>query len=781
MVLKIFARVLFVVVAMMAVASASGQTTSTLSGTIVDATTSAPLSGATVQVFVSDTSYGTSCDEHGHFRFTELPTGIHRVRASYVGYRPMELPEVWVRSGKAERVELALASGAKELDEVLIRVAAPQRMDAIGTQLLTQEQTLRYPATFFDPARLAMSYAGVASTNDQANHFSVRGNGPASNAWLLEGAEIVTPNHLANAGTQSDLPTLTGGGTTILSAQMLGTSRLLMGSMAAPYGNALGGIMDLQLRPGSTARRGFTVQAGLIGIDLSAEGPFKKDGRGSYLVNYRYSTLGLLGAMGVELGDEAITFQDLSFNVSLPIKERSTLTIFGMGGTSSNRFDAKDSTEWEYEKDSQDIDYTAKMGAVGLTFKHRMSERTTWNTTAVISENDQERASQDLSLVRRGFIYGDERSALRERKLSFVSYMRGAIGTRITYQLGATGMQRSVGKDIFVVDETTTGWLLRPFARVEHSITDHLQMDVGVAYGHWTGNGSSCVEPRLALRMELGDSDQLAFAVGQRSQLPAVQNYASFSPWISRDPFWPGPSTNARLGLVRSQDVEVAYEHAFRPYMRFKGSVFLQQLTSVPIGVAFEGFANGGGYSLANEWDNVHYLPLASKGKALNAGGQISLERTVHHDIFYQVNATVFNATYTDDIGKTYDSRWNTGMMGNAVVGKEFVQQKEDRKRTWGVNGRINFTGGQRYTPSRTYAGEVVQPYSAQYNSTYRVDLRFYLKRERKGHTGMWSLDLLNLTNAKNESYRYFDDRKGEMVTKYQLGLIPNLSYRIEF
>ena len=88
--------------------------------------------------------------------------------------------------------------------------------------------------------------------------------------------------------------------------------------------------MDLQLRPGSTARRGFTVQAGLIGIDLSAEGPFKKDGRGSYLVNYRYSTLGLLGAMGVELGDEAITFQDLSFNVSLPIKERSTLTIFGI-------------------------------------------------------------------------------------------------------------------------------------------------------------------------------------------------------------------------------------------------------------------------------------------------------------------------------------------------------------------------------------------------------------------------------------------------------------------
>jgi hypothetical protein len=758
----------------------NAQTTGVLSGQVTDEA-GTPLAGATVQVLMDDTTAATATDQQGHFRFPVLPTGIHRVRASYVGYRSTELPEVWVRSGKEERVELVLMPGAQELGEVLIRIAAPQRMDAIGTQLLTQEQTLRYPATFFDPARLAMSYAGVASTNDQANHFSVRGNGPASNAWLLEGAEIVTPNHLTNAGTRSDLPTLTGGGTTILSAQTLGTSRLLMGSMAAPYGNALGGIMDLQLRPGSTARRGFTAQAGLIGIDLSAEGPFKKDGRGSYLVNYRYSTLGLLSSMGVDLGDEAITFQDISFNVSLPIKERSVLTVFGMGGTSSNRFAAKDSTQWKYDKDSQDIDYTAKVGAVGLTFKHRIGRRTMWNTTAVISENAQERTAQDLLLVRRGFIYGAERSELRERKLSFISYVRGAIGARLTYQLGGTGMQRSVKKDIFVVDETTTGWLLRPFARVEHSITEHLRMDVGVAYAHWTGNGSGCVEPRLSLRMELGGRDQLAFAVGQRSQLPAVQNYASFSPWVSRDPFWPGPSTNAQLGLVRSQDVELAYEHAFRPYMRIKGSAFLQQLTNVPIGVAFEGFANGGGYSLANEWDNVYYLPLASKGKGLNAGGQVALERTVHHNIFYQLNATVFNATYTDDVGKTYDSRWNTGMIGNAVLGKEFVKQKEDRKRVWGVNGRVNATGGQRYTPGATYSREVLRPYSAQYDTYYRVDLRIYLKRDRNGHTGLWSLDLLNLTNARNVAYRYFDHRKGEMVTKYQLGLIPNVSYRIEF
>ncbi|HRH68324.1 MAG TPA: carboxypeptidase-like regulatory domain-containing protein [Flavobacteriales bacterium] len=780
MVRKLSAHATVVALVMTLGGTVQAQTTSSLAGTVFDATTSAPLPGATVLVFVSDTSYGTSSDEQGRFRFAALPTGIHRVRASYVGYRATELPEVWVRSGREERVELALAMGAEELGEVLIRVAAPQRMDAIGTQLLTQEQTLRYPATFYDPARLAMSYAGVASTNDQANHFSVRGNGPASNAWLLEGAEIVNPNHLANAGTQSDLPTLTGGGTTILSAQMLGTSRLLMGGMAAPYGNALGGIMDLHLRPGSTARRGFTAQAGLIGIDLSAEGPFKKDGRGSYLVNYRYSTLGLLGAMGVKLGDEAITFQDLSFNVSLPIKERSVLTVFGMGGSSSNRFDAKDSTEWEYEKDSQDIDYTAKVGAVGLTFKHRFGERTNWNTTAVISENDQERTVYEEVNIRNRIFYAyQDTAALRERKLSLVTQVRTSIGARAALHAGISGMERTVQKRTYTLRETTTGWLLRPFARLEYSITERLRMDIGAAYAHWTGNGSGCVEPRLSLQMELSAKDQLALAVGQRSQLPAVQNYAEYYVWNAMDPI--APTNNTQIGLVRSQDLELAYEHAFRPFLRLKTSAFVQQLTDVPVGAPFEMFHDGDDYSLANEWDEIYPLPLVSKGKALNAGGQIALERTVHRDIFYQMNATVFNATYTDDLGKTYDSRWNTGMIGNAVLGKEFVKQKEDRKRTWGVNGRINFTGGQRYTPSRTYAGEVVQPYSAQYNSTYRLDIRIYLKRERKQHTGMWSLDLLNATNAQNVAYQYYDNRKNQVVTKYQLGLIPNLSYRIEF
>ena len=59
----------------------------------------------------------------------------------------------------------------------------------------TPEQTQRYAATFYDPARLATAFAGVVSQNDGTNNLIIRGNSPNTTTWWLEGAEIVNPNH----------------------------------------------------------------------------------------------------------------------------------------------------------------------------------------------------------------------------------------------------------------------------------------------------------------------------------------------------------------------------------------------------------------------------------------------------------------------------------------------------------------------------------------------------------------------------------------------------------
>ena len=176
------ARYLLVAVWCFLVVRGTAQTTATLSGSVVDATTDTPLSGAYVQVFVADSSVGSTSDAFGTFRITDLPTGIHRVRASFIGYIPVEIAEVWVRSGKEESVELSMQRSANELGEAEVRALAPQRLDAIGTHVLTVEKSLRYPATFFDPARLAMSFAGVASSMTRQ---------PFQRAWKWTGRQCM--------------------------------------------------------------------------------------------------------------------------------------------------------------------------------------------------------------------------------------------------------------------------------------------------------------------------------------------------------------------------------------------------------------------------------------------------------------------------------------------------------------------------------------------------------------------------------------------------------------
>jgi hypothetical protein len=220
-------------------------------------------------------------------------------------------------------------------------------------------------------------------------------------------------------------------------------------------------------------------------------------------------------------------------------------------------------------------------------------------------------------------------------------------------------------------------------------------------------------------------------------------------------------------------------EHAFAPHLVARVQVFHQHLLDVPVldtsGISFD---VGPAFSMVNAWDTYALATLIPDGEAFSGGAELSFQHYFHRGLYYHVNTTLFEARFTDSYGSDHNTRWNTNYIGNFVIGREFEKQKEDRKRTWGANLRAVCMGGQRYESD---PDENLDPWEGQYAAYYRIDLRVYLKREREGRTGMWALDLQNATNAQNEAYRYFDQRKYEMVTKYQLGLIPNLSYRIEF
>ncbi len=741
----------------------------TLTGQVVAAQTLEPLPGASLALLPGNPHLTATTDSSGHFRISAIPVGHYALRVTAVGHDTLEVPELWLRAGKqhVQRIELDLSSG--HLGSVTISALARERPSLLGVQPFTVEQSLRWAATFFDPARLVSAIPGVATTNDEANHLSIRGNSPNANTWLLEGVEIVNPNHTGNAGTATDLPTLSGGGVTLLSAQMLGPSQLLTGVLPMERDNALGGILDMRLRKGNQEKQEWTVQAGLLGLDLATEGPIAQGGRSSYLANYRYSTVGLLSSLGVDFGDEHITYQDLSFHVALPAGKRGEWHLFGLGGNSSNVFKAvHDTSQWEVDKDSRNIDYSSRMGAVGARIRVPVGRRGSFSAALGASAIDQVRDEQQLADDYRTI--GQERAALNERKLSGAVQWDGAVGARFRYALGATALERQLYTPL---DPDTSAWTFRPWAHGRWTLTEHLEIGAGLGLPYFTGTRELLAEPRAQLAWRMRQGRALALAAGTRSQWPQWQSFATRGDGFAQQ----------AIGPSRSLDVVLGYDHPVADRLVLHAEVYHQHITALPVAAWWAAVNN---LAIVNLWNEQFAFPLIANGTATNQGVEASIDHRFATGFFYCANLSLFNSAYSMH-GHTEGTRWNNNYIGNLLGGKEFRKQKEDRVRTWGISGRVNTMGGGWDPPLPAYTGingEVVfagQSEWEQLPAYFRLDLRVYLKKDRKGHTGLWALDLQNVTNQQNVAFHYWDARQGKVVAKNQLGLIPNLSYRIEF
>ncbi len=352
--------------------AATAQTiTQTLKGVVLDKSVKTPLIGATVAAVPQNgtgQTLGAVTDTEGRFRIPGVPIGQYTLTVRYLGYKDLTLANIAVNAGKETDLVLEAEESVLTGKEVVIKATVDKRkplneLAAVSARTFSVEETQKFAAAVNDPARMAASFAGVVTPNDGNNTIIIRGNAPNSMVWRMEGIDIPNPNHFAT-------PASSGGGISILSAQLLTNSDFLTGAFPAEYGNALSGVFDLKLRKGNSDRHEYTVQAGFLGLDVAAEGPMRVGKQtGSFLVNYRYSTLALLGKVGVNVGDAPTNFQDLSFNLWMPAGKAGSFSLFGMAGLSDQKnTGVADSLAWDDKPEERySWQFKSNTGVVGLT------------------------------------------------------------------------------------------------------------------------------------------------------------------------------------------------------------------------------------------------------------------------------------------------------------------------------------------------------------------------------------------------------------------------------
>lgn len=744
------------------------QTTQTIRGKVIDSSTEHPIVGASVTVV--NQNLGVTTNENGEFKIEKVKIGRCQVKISSVGYETQNLAELLVESGKELVLDIRLAESSQQLTEAVVKAASPNLSGALTSlQNITVEQVFRYPATFFDPARLATSFAGVVNDNDQANGMVIRGNSPNSMQWRLEGVEIVNPNHLSNAGTFSDKATQNAGGTNILSAQLLGNMNFLTGAFPAEYGNALSGVMDMRLRKGNDEKHEFTAQTGVIGVDFAAEGPLSKKSKASYLVNYRYSFTGLLSLMGVKFGDEDIRFQDISFNLSFPTKKAGNFTVFGMGGISSNDFVSKeDKSLWTSEKDQFNIYYGNTMYATGITHQKNFGEKLLWRT---VIANSALKTSREQYRVD-GLFLNEEFSKCKTTLTTNLSYKLKPFST-LKMGIFITNQSDKINPSSpDPLQSFQKGVTIQPYFNYQSIFSDKLILNVGFHFLNYSFNNTSSFEPRLSLAYQISQGQNISIAYGLHSQLQLPQIYYF--------PF------NSNLGLTKSNHFVLSHNKRLKANSYIKTELYYQKLFNVPVVSMASTIKGDFTFSSLNAVENIPYNMLANTGTGENYGVEVTYQQYLLDGFYTLINGTFYQSTYKAADNIERNTRFNGKYIFNATIGKEWARKKN---RTLGVNGRIVLLGGFYETPinetESAKQGQTVYDYSNAFTvkqkDYFRPDLRVYFKKSKTKYSRTWSIDIQNVANYQNVAFSYYDTYLKKVIVKNQLGMIPILNYRWEF
>lgn len=721
---------------------------------------------------------GTSTDSLGRFAL-DLAPGRYDVLISAVGYEKRLLQEVLIKAGKQVVVDIRLTPAVYELGEVI--VSASTSRDLEGIRSITVEETMRYAATYFDPARLALSLPAVASTNDQNNNISIRGNSPNHLRWRLEGVEIVNPNHLSNAGTLSDRPTQNGGGVNILSTQMMSNAHFVYGAFDASYSNSIGGLFDIGLRTGNNQEREYTAQAGLLGLDVAAEGPLKAGGP-SYLANYRYSTVGLLSAMGVDFGGESIGFQDLALNINAPLR-RGNLKVFAMGGMSSNEFAGLDDpADWQEDKDRSDITADAHMGAVGFSLESELAggllALTSVFSTQKSVRNEQQR---DLTGFMNASAYDYYRESLSATGISWskssglMSYTLGSYINHYDFRIvRESELIRFLAlRDMNIDDQQIL--LLNPYITTNIRISPKTALELGLQGNYQDLNPRFHVDPRLSLTYDINGRNKLRLAGGRYRQLMSPYlHYNLRNASITNGYRYP----NRAMGLLKSYITNISWQSTLSETTTFRAEAYWQHYDDVPVSINSD-------FSVLNYFDGDAWFRLTPEGTGNSYGLETSLEQKLSKGFYYLASVSLLDAKYTTLTGQEYDTRFNTNYALNITTGKEMTTR---RGNGFSVNVRSIWQGGLRdyklgtgQAPFFKFPVSEGKPFGFQFDDYFRLDVRLAWTKNKPNYTRMIYLDIQNLTNRKNTAFYAFDEVQQAVVRREQLGLIPILTYRVEF
>lgn len=787
----------------------------TIRGVVTDQDSHRPIEGATVAIAGSNPLKAGVTDKDGNFRIAQVPVGRLTLLVSNIGYEKIILPNIVLNSGKEVVININMQEAVISLKEVVVTVdknkgMALNDMALVGGRSISPEQTNRYAGGFNDPSRILSNFAGVTSTQDGSNDIIVRGNSPKYVQWRLEGIQISNPNHFSDQGAA-------GGSVSALNNNLLATSDFYTGAFAAEYGDVFSGVYDVKLRPGNNEKFESTIAWGLLGTELTMEGPFRKGYKGSFLLNYRYSTVSLLNRIG--LFDDingALNFQDASFKLVLPAKKAGTFSFFGLGGISSFLFKDVTPALWQtpgnrYSNNKIGENYKKRSHLLNLGMNHELTlNKKSHIRTSLAFSN--EGIKDDVFENFRYKLYSSTGSFIKDSAVNDVLNFNGRLlkstyRAEITYSNKISSQHKiQIGSKYalfnydftqsMIRDSTATRFTLvnfnenlstiRNFISWRYRINEKITTIAGVHNMNVLLNRKSTLEPRFAINWKLNKTSSINTGYGNHSTMESIHHYFAKIKLPNGNMAEP----NKDLDLLKANHFVLGYEKRFSKNMMIKLETYYQKLYNLPVANSDTNI-----FATINEGLEFQYVDLVNKGRGENYGIELTVERFFNKNYYYLFNTSVYNSTYRAFDGVERNTRFNGNYLVNILFGKEFPKRGKKQNRTFGINGKAFLGGGKKIIPllrgadgnlavdpasNRFY--DYKQAYKKDIEDIYQITLSFSYKIDKRKATHELFLNIDNITNNRGRLAEFYDASEPRSVGYVrQYSVFPNLMYRVYF
>lgn len=719
-----------------------------IKGVVIDKSTRQPLEF--VNVLVVGLGIGASTDANGNFLITQVPPGIYRLQASFLGYKTELTPEYRVNH-VTPYVQIELEEENASLNEVIVTASPFQKVpeSPVSLRVIGLQEIEKAPGANRDISKVVQNYPGVAfSPIGYRNDLIVRGGGPSENRFYLDGVEIPNINHFSTQGAS-------GGPVGLIDADLIRSVKFYSGAFPADKGNALSSVLDFSLRDGDMERNSLKATLGASEVSLSSNGHIGN--KTSYLVSVRQSYLqALFKILGLPF---LPAYTDASFKIKTRFDSHNELTLLGLGGI--------DRMKLNLGIEGEDAEYmlsylpeinqeTYTVGGVYRHYSQRHVQSIVLSQSYLNNRNvkyrDNDESSEENLTLRLGSI--EQETKLRMENTSSWSVWKVKAGFDLNYSRYKSNEYRKVFTNALREYDYHTDlslWRWGMFASVDYAAPDKsFTASMGV---RTDGNNYSDkmkelwrqLSPRLSVSYRLIEGLTLSGHVGLYYQLPsytALGFKGEEGEYVNRHLDYISVSQES-LGLswTPNENMELSVEGFYKLYGHMPFSLSDQ----IPLSCK------------GNDYGTIGNEALSSEAKGRSYGVELMFKWLLTQKLNLSSSLTIFKSEFKDgEQGSYVPSAWDNRFILNMSGTYNFPKY-------WSLGAKVSCIGGSPYTPYDVEKSSLVEAWNVQGRAYYdysrynqerlpvfgqldvRVDKTFYLKKCMLG----FYLDIQNITASK--------------------------------